>query len=83
MMYLLCHLIGFVIGISSLKIHWTIHGLFMGLLFSLPLAFSGLMAPETPEFSATVMLVSTVVMGMIYGFLIDLITSLLFKAKIE
>jgi hypothetical protein len=76
-------LIGFAIGISSLKMHWTLHGLFMGLLFSLPLAFSGLMAPETPDFSASTMFISTVVMGMIYGFLIDLITSLAFKAKRE
>ncbi|MBU8893720.1 MAG: hypothetical protein KOO66_13150 [Bacteroidales bacterium] len=76
-------LIGFAIGISSLKFHWTLHGLFLGILFSLPLAFSGLMAPESPEFSASMMFISTVVMGMIYGFLIDLITSLLFKAKVE
>jgi len=74
-------LIGFAIGISSLKIHWTLHGLILGIIFSLPLAFSGLMAPESPEFSATMMFVSTVVMGMIYGFLIELITSVLFKSK--
>jgi hypothetical protein len=76
-------LIGFAIGLSSLKTHWTIHGLIIGLLFSLPLAFSGLMAPETPDFSASAMFISTVVMGMIYGFLIELITSLVFKAKVE
>ena len=74
-------LIGFAIGISSLKIHWTLHGLLLGLFFSLPLAFSGFMAPENPEFSATMMFVSTIVMGMIYGFLIELITSVLFKSK--
>ena len=55
----------------------------LGLIFSLPLAFSGLMAPESPEFSASMMFINTVVMGMIYGLLIDLITSLLFKAKVE
>ena len=77
-------LIGVAIGISSLqKIHWTIHGLIIGLLFSLPLAFSGLMADDNPDFSKTMMFVSTVVMGMIYGFLIELITSVIFKAKIE
>lgn len=73
-------LIGFAIGISVLKIHWTLHGLLMGLLFSLPMAFSGLMV-ETPDFSASMMFISTVVMGMIYGFLIELITSILFKSK--
>jgi len=75
-------LIGFGIGISSLKIHWTLHGLLLGLVFSLPLAFSGLMAPDIEEFGASTMFISTVVLGMIYGFLIDLLTTLLFKAKI-
>lgn len=73
-------LIGFAIGISSMKLHWTLHGIILGLVFSLPMAFSGLMA-ETPEFSASMMFISTVVMGMIYGFLIELITSILFKSK--
>lgn len=76
-------LIGFAIGISKLKIHWVLHGILMGLVFSLPLSFSGLMAPENPEFTKTMMFVSTVVMGIIYGFLIELITSVLFKAKQE
>jgi membrane protein DedA with SNARE-associated domain len=75
-------LIGFAIGISSLKPgHWTIHGIVMGLLFSLPLAFSGLMAPENPDFSQSMMFISTVIMGIIYGFLIELFTSVVFKAK--
>ncbi len=77
-------LIGFAIGISALKnIHWSLHGILMGTLFSLPLAFSGLMAPDNAEFSKSMMLISTLVMGMIYGLLIELITSLLFKARIE
>ena len=75
-------LIGFAIGISCLKLgHWSVHGLMMGLLFSLPLAFSGLMAPESPEYSLTSMFIWTVVLGMIYGLLIEVITSLIFKAK--
>lgn len=42
-------LIGVAIGISCVRLgHWSIHGLVMGLLFSIPLAFSGLMAPENP-----------------------------------
>ena len=75
-------LIGFAIGISAISLgHWTVHGLLMGLVFSLPLAFSGLMAPETPEFSKTGMFIWTVVLGMIYGLLIEVITTLIFKAK--
>lgn len=77
-------LIGFAIGISSLSIkHWSIHGLFMGFLFSLPLAFSGLMALDNPEFSKASMLAWTTVLGMIYGFLIELITSVFFKSPMK
>lgn len=75
-------LIGFAIGISALSLgHWAIHGLFMGLVFSLPLAFSSLMAPENPEFSKAAMWTWTVVLGMIYGLLIEVITTALFKAR--
>ena len=75
-------LIGFAIGISSLSlIHWSAHGPLMGLLFSLPLAFSGLMAPDNPEFTKAAMWVWTVVLGMVYGLLIELITSVFFKAR--
>jgi hypothetical protein len=75
-------LIGFAIGISCLNMgHWAIHGLFMGFLFSLPLAFSGLMAPDNPQFSKASMFVWTVALGMIYGFLTELITSVLFRAR--
>lgn len=75
-------LIGVAIGISrfSLK-HWSLHGIIMGLIFSLPAGFGAMLGPENPEFSHTMLLVSTIVMGMIYGFLIELITSVLFKAK--
>jgi hypothetical protein len=75
-------LIGVAIGISVIALgHWSIHGLVMGLLFSLPLAFSGLMAADNPQFTKTSMFVWTVVLGMIYGLLIELITSVLFKAR--
>ena len=75
-------LIGVAIGISCVCLHhWSIHGLVMGLIFSLPLSFSGLMAPESPEFSTAAMFISTVVLGMVYGLLIEVITSLVFKAR--
>ncbi|MCK4546619.1 MAG: hypothetical protein KAW17_04170 [Candidatus Eisenbacteria sp.] len=77
-------LIGFAIGISCISLrHWSIHGLVMGGLFSLPLAFSTLMAPESPEYSKAGMFAGTIVLGMVYGLLIELITSLLFKARAE
>ncbi|MDA3891756.1 MAG: hypothetical protein PF517_08850 [Salinivirgaceae bacterium] len=74
-------LIGFTIGISLINMHWVLHGLLIGLLYSLPLGLSALMAPENPEFTKTAMFVSTVIMGVIYGILIELITSILFKTK--
>ena len=75
-------LMGFAIGISSLTItHWSIHGLVMGFLFTLPMAFGAMMAPEHPGFSRTALFISTMVMGMIYGFLTEVITTVLFKAK--
>jgi hypothetical protein len=74
-------LIGFAIGISCLSIHWSLHGLLMGMIFSIPLAFSGLMAPESPEYSTTEMFIGTIILGMVYGLLIEVITSVIFKAK--
>jgi hypothetical protein len=77
-------LIGFAIGISRFSMkHWAIHGLVMGLLFSLPAGFGVMLGPGNPEFSPNMMFISTVVMGMIYGFLIELITSVVFKARIK
>lgn len=75
-------LIGVAIGISRFSCkHWSIHGIVMGLVFSLPAGFGAMLGPEDPEFSHTMMLVSTIVLGMIYGFLIELITTVIFKAK--
>jgi len=75
-------LIGFGIGISRFSFkYWSLHGIIMGLVFSLPAAFGAMLAPGNPEFNHTMLFVSTIIMGMIYGFLIELITSVLFKAK--
>ena len=77
-------LIGFAIGISVLgMIHWSIHGILMGVIFSIPLAFSGLMAPDSPDYSKISVFIFTIVLGAIYGLLIEVITSLIFKAKIN
>lgn len=75
-------LIGVAIGISRFPMkHWSLHGITMGLIFGLPAAFGAMLGPETPEFNHTMLFILTIVMGMIYGFLIELITSVLFKAK--
>ena len=75
-------LIGFAIGISRFSMkHWAIHGSVMGLIFSIPAGF-GAMVTVNPDFTPTMMFMSTVIMGIIYGFLIELITSVVFKAKL-
>jgi len=73
-------LLGFGIGISSFKISWWLHGIIMGIIFSLPMAFSTL-ASGAPDVS--MIFVGTIIMGIIYGFLIELVTSVLFKAKVK
>jgi len=75
-------LIGVAIGLSGFSLgHWALHGVVLGGVFSLPLAFSGLMAPENPEFSTSAMFFSTIILGMIYGFLIELVASVVFKLR--
>lgn len=77
-------LIGFGIGISRLSMrHWSINGLVMGALFSLPLAFSGLMAPDSAEYSNAGMFGLTIILGVIYGFLVELVASVLFNARLD
>ncbi|NOX86090.1 MAG: hypothetical protein GXO86_09020 [Chlorobi bacterium] len=76
-------LLGFGIGISRFSMkNWAIHGIVMGFLFSIPMALGSMMGPENPEMSASTIAISTVVMGVIYGFLIELITSIFFKAPL-
>ena len=75
-------LIGVAIGISRFPIvHWSLHGIVMGLIFSIPAGLGAMMGPENPEFPKAMMLTSTIVMGIIYGFLIELITTVFLKAK--
>ena len=66
-------LLGFTIGISALRIVWWLHGIILGFVTSIPMALPIMEKPE--------IMIGTVVMGMIYGFLTELITSIFFKAK--
>jgi len=64
---------GFTIGVSSLKIHWAPHGILWGFLFGI---FMAMALVETPlgfwgPFGFIVL----------WGFLIELITTLGFKLK--
>ena len=75
-------LIGVAIGISRFPIkHWALHGLVMGFLFSLPAGFGAISGPENPEFTHTSMFFATIISGIVYGFLIEFITTVLLKAK--
>ena len=65
-------LTGFTIGISALKMNWWLHGILIGFIGSIPMAL--------PIFHRLDIFIGTFVMGIIYGFLTELITTKLFKA---
>jgi len=66
-------MLGFMIGISALRMPWWLHGIVLGIIASIPMAI--------PIMDDMQIAISTVVMGIIYGFLIELVTSILFKAR--
>ena len=66
-------LMGFTIGISAFKMQWWLHGIVLGFITSIPMA--------VPVMERTDIFIGTFIMGMIYGFLTELITTKLFKAK--
>ena len=68
-------LIGFVIGISAWKINYMLHGIVLGFVVSIPMALGGLSIQGFKIF------LGTLIMGIIYGFLIELITHLIIKDK--
>ncbi len=67
-------LIGFVIGISGWKINYLLHGVLIGLIVTLSTSIVMLPDNNMPGF-----LMYTVA-GMIYGFLIELFATKVFKA---
>jgi len=73
-------LIGFVIGISACKMNWLLHGLLMGLIVGLPFSLS-VMAQPVPGMGKWGILFLTWALGIVYGFIIELVTSVFFKAK--
>ena len=66
-------LLGFMIGISAFRLKWWLHGLILGGIASIPMAI--------PVLDRMDIAIGSIVMGLIYGFLTEFITSVLFKAK--
>jgi hypothetical protein len=71
-------LAGFIIGISNIKsVGWALHGIGIGALVSIPLAF---MIPGNNEVCKTSMFLVVIMLGSVYGLLIEAVTSQLFNA---
>ncbi|MCK4224086.1 MAG: hypothetical protein KAX39_02820 [candidate division Zixibacteria bacterium] len=68
-------LLGFVIGISAWKINYMLHGIILGFIVSIPMAVAAL------PFQGFKIFLGTLIMGIIYGFLIELITHMVVKEK--
>jgi len=66
-------LLGFTIGISALRLVWWLHAIVLGIICSIPMAIPVM---DNPNIA-----VGTIVMGIIYAVLTELITSFAFKAK--
>lgn len=69
-------IMGFALGISRLPLRWWVHGTVLGALLSLPLAVSALGVAEMGMGIAF----ATLVLGAIYGLIIELVATLVFKA---
>jgi hypothetical protein len=70
-------LIGFVIGISAWRIHFIAHGLLIGVFVSLSPALAAL-----PTMGYNIFL-GTLIMGAVYGLIINFVISLVFQEKKE
>lgn len=75
-------LLGFAIGISTLKFsHWALHGIIIGLIISLPLAIFEAIMGGSLAITQGMLMVFTLIFGMIYGFFIELVTTVILQAK--
>jgi hypothetical protein len=71
--------IGFVLGVSNWKLKWATHGIVMGILGTLPMSIPLIFSPQA---GLAICLMYTVA-GAVWGFLIELVTSVFFKAKMR
>lgn len=68
---------GFAIGISAIKIRWILHGMLIGLITAIPAALEPLVFADYKNF------VMFLAFGAVYGLLIEVFTSGIFKLKRE
>ena len=68
-------LIGFVIGVSTLRMHWALHGPLVGTLVGLPFAAGCLLEESNLETA-----VAALILGAVYGLMIEFFTSIVFRA---
>ena len=69
---------GFAMGVSGLRMAWWLHAILFGVIFSLPMGFSVLDVPN----GGVGLLFGSIVMGIIYALLIEVVTGFIFKAKL-
>lgn len=69
--------IGFAIGISAWRMNYMLHGIALGLLFSLPMSLGAL---DSGGFNSFLM---TEIAGAVWGFLIELLATKVFKAPMK
>jgi hypothetical protein len=70
-------LLGFVIGISALRVHWALNGLIVGLTVGLVFPLNAVMLGK-----GIPLILSVYVMGIIYGVLIEFFISVVFKQRV-
>ncbi len=75
--------LGFVIGNSAWRIRWWLHGLLLGFIVSLPAASGARLMSMQFGMSPDVLPVLVLLLGLVIGFLIELLTSVIFKARLE
>lgn len=64
--------LGFVIGISGLRIHWALHGILLGFIIGLP---------GFPLIYSEGGFLAYSFMSIVWGFIIELLTSVVFKVR--
>ena len=80
----MCHiamnrtLIGFIIGVSAWRMHWAVHGIVIGFIGSLAMA-----APMVGEPGQAGGFILMLIGGIVWGFLIELLTTVVFKAPMR